>query len=100
MPGDRIKVEHQPHASDRCGAKTRTGEPCKNRPVTGRKRCRMHGGAARSGAPTGNQNALKHGYYSMESRNNRRLARIIAKQRREEIEQLFRLAEHYWKDPA
>jgi len=27
-----------------CGAKTRTGEPCKVAPVTGRERCRMHGG--------------------------------------------------------
>jgi len=29
--------------------------------VQGKKRCRMHGGAAGSGAPIGNQNALKHG---------------------------------------
>lgn len=27
-----------------CGAKTRSGEPCKNAPVTGSRRCRMHGG--------------------------------------------------------
>lgn len=27
-----------------CGAKTRDGDPCKNRPVTGSNRCRMHGG--------------------------------------------------------
>jgi len=27
-----------------CGAKTRTGLPCKARRVVGKKRCRMHGG--------------------------------------------------------
>jgi hypothetical protein len=28
-----------------CGARTRSGTPCKSAPVTGRRRCRMHGGA-------------------------------------------------------
>lgn len=27
-----------------CGAKTRTGAPCKRQPVPGKKRCRNHGG--------------------------------------------------------
>ena len=43
-----------------CGAKTRDGSPCKSRPVTGRKRCRMHGGTS-PGAPKGNRNAWRHG---------------------------------------
>jgi uncharacterized protein YjcR len=47
-----------------CGAKTRSGAPCKSRPVRGKKRCRMHGGAPGSGAPKGNQNALKHGHFT------------------------------------
>lgn len=29
-----------------CGAKTSDGDPCKNPPMLGGKRCRMHGGAA------------------------------------------------------
>ena len=33
----------------RCGAKTRSGKPCTNPPVTGRTRCRMHGGASLAG---------------------------------------------------
>ena len=37
----------------RCGAKTWSGAPCKSVPVTGRRRCRMHGGADGSGAPKG-----------------------------------------------
>lgn len=28
----------------KCGAKTRQGTPCKNKPVPGMKRCRLHGG--------------------------------------------------------
>lgn len=51
-------------ASPRCGAETRAGGTCKSPAVTGKKRCRMHGGARGSGAPLGNQNALKHGDYS------------------------------------
>jgi hypothetical protein len=47
-----------------CGAKTRSGAPCKSRRVTGKKRCRMHGGAPGSGAPKGNQNAFKHGRFT------------------------------------
>lgn len=49
-----------------CGAKTRKGKACRNAPVYGKKRCRMHGGAKGSGAPKGNQNALKHGRYTAE----------------------------------
>lgn len=49
-----------------CGAKTRSGKPCLTPPVKGRNRCRMHGGT-NNGAPKGNKNAFKHGYYSRES---------------------------------
>jgi uncharacterized protein YjcR len=50
------------HLSPRCGAKTRTGTPCRS-PAMPNGRCRMHGGKS-SGAPKGNSNALKHGHYS------------------------------------
>jgi hypothetical protein len=33
----------------RCGARTRAGHPCRQAAVTGRARCRMHGGARGSG---------------------------------------------------
>jgi uncharacterized protein YjcR len=52
--------------SPRCGAKTRRGTPCMSPAVSGKRRCRMHGGATGSGAPRGNQNALKHGFYRRE----------------------------------
>jgi uncharacterized protein YjcR len=54
--------------SPRCGAKTRSGGECRAPAVAGRTRCRMHGGAHGSGAPKGNQNALKHGLYTREAK--------------------------------
>ena len=51
-------------SSPRCGARTRAGARCRSPAVNGKKRCRMHGGAYGSGAPKGNQNALRHGTYS------------------------------------
>ena len=62
----------------RCGARTRTGKPCRSPAVRGKRRCRMHGGAAASGAPIGNKNARRHGYYSTEAIAERRgLAALI-----------------------
>ncbi|WP_315899693.1 HGGxSTG domain-containing protein [Qipengyuania gaetbuli] len=53
--------------SSRCGAKTRSGGKCQAPAVSGKPRCRMHGGAKGSGAPKGNRNALKHGLYTREA---------------------------------
>lgn len=50
----------------RCGARTRAGGACRSPAVSGRARCRMHGGAQGSGAPSGNQNALKTGLHTAE----------------------------------
>jgi hypothetical protein len=51
-------------ASPRCGAETRCGGACRAPAVRGKKRCRMHGGAEGSGAPTANRNARKHGMFT------------------------------------
>ena len=51
----------------RCGAKTRSGAPCRTAAVTGKTRCRMHGGAEGSGAPRGNRNAVTHGYFTRDA---------------------------------
>ena len=51
-------------ASPRGGAKTRCGSACRSPAVSGRKRCRMHGGAKGSGAPRANRNARKHGLFT------------------------------------
>lgn len=50
-------------SDDRCGAECRDGSPCRNYPVSGSKRCRMHGGHSPGGEP-GNQNAVTHGLYA------------------------------------
>jgi hypothetical protein len=53
--------------ASQCGARTRSGAPCKSAPVTGRRRCRMHGGADGSGDPKGARNGnYKHGRYTKE----------------------------------
>ena len=67
MAGMHKRNTTQMRESLRCGAKTRKGTPCRAPAVTGKKRCRMHGGAKGSGAPIGNKNALKHGMYTRES---------------------------------
>ncbi len=53
--------------SRRCTATCADGSPCRAWAVRGTDppRCAAHGGASRPvGAPPGNQNALKHGYYA------------------------------------
>lgn len=55
-----------------CGAKTRSGEPCKRHAVPGSKRCKLHGGGA-SKANKGNKHAVTPGsiysrYYTEEEK--------------------------------
>ena len=64
-------------ASERCGARTRVGGACRSPAVSGRRRCRMHGGAEGSGAPRGNGNALKAGLYTAERLAMRRRVGLI-----------------------
>ena len=47
----------------RCCAYTRVGTLCQSPAISGKARCRMHGGKG-SGAPKGNRNALRHGAYT------------------------------------
>jgi len=63
------------HGSPRCGARTRSGAPCRAPAVAGKARCRKHGGGAGSGGQAGNRNAWKDGLYSAEER--ARLRRIM-----------------------
>jgi hypothetical protein len=60
----------------RCGARTRAGHPCRQAAVSGRARCRMHGGAKGSGGPRGDRNGnFKHGLWTRESVATRRSMR-------------------------
>lgn len=63
----------------RCGAKTRNGSACLSPAIRYKKRCRMHGGKG-SGAPEGSQNALKHGYFTAQSKAQRKKTKSLIKQ--------------------
>ena len=87
--------DKQPHASNiiypfmnapSCRAKTRKGTPCKA-PAMANGRCRMHGGKS-PGAPKGNKNAVKHGFYAAEAIAERRYVRILLKRSKELITEL------------
>jgi uncharacterized protein YjcR len=75
-------------SSPRCGAKTRSGKPCNAPAVLGKRRCRMHGGAPGSGAPRGNQNALKHGVYTRKALEERRAVQDLLHQSRMLLERM------------
>lgn len=66
--------------SPRCGAITRSGVACQAPALRGKVRCRMHGGAKRSGAPRGNQNARKHGLFTKDGIAERQQIRALLKE--------------------
>ena len=72
VTADAVRLRVAP----RCGARTRAGTACRSPAVHGRSRCRMHGGGGgklcRSGAPRGNRNAWKDGYWAAAARLRRR----------------------------
>ena len=74
--------------SARCGAKTRAGTPCQAPAVAGKASCRMHGGAKGSGAPLGNDNALKHGKYTREKLEIRRELAQLMRDARETLREI------------
>jgi glucans biosynthesis protein len=77
----------------RCGATTRTGQPCRQAPVRGRGRCRMHGGAKGSGGPSGARNGnFKHGLWTSEGTRNRREARAKIR----EVQRILRKLRRGW----
>jgi hypothetical protein len=77
--------------SQRCGAKTRSGKPCMSPAVGGKKRCRMHGGAERSGAPLGNKNALKHGRFTRVAIEQRRKQQDVVRESRAQLRSFKKL---------
>lgn len=74
------------HQSPRCGAKMRSGQPCRS-PAMANGRCRMHGGAS-PGAPKGNRNALKHGLYTAEAIAERQEMAVLLRAMRETVEEV------------
>jgi len=75
-------------ASPRCGARTRAGDPCRSPAARGKQRCRMHGGAAGSGAPSGNRNARRHGLFTAEAMTERRQIQALLVEARKLLEEM------------
>jgi len=88
MTGNHPRNTRPMLLSQRCGAKTRSGRPCRSPAVDGKKRCRMHGGAPGSGAPKQNKNALKHGMFTKEAIEARRQVRALIEQSRKFMDEI------------
>jgi len=88
MAGNHKRNTDPMLSSPRCGAKTRSGQSCRSPAVHGKKRCRMHGGAKGSGAPPGNQNALKHGFYTKQAIEERKTLRQLIRDAESLIEEI------------
>jgi len=85
---DQIRNPGPMLASLRCGAKTRSAGACRSPAVHGKKRCRMHAGAAGSGAPRANQNARKHGLFTGDAIAERRQIQALLGEARKLLEQM------------
>ena len=111
--GEIIKTMNEPHANrgkkvillkngnrqgnpmnaPRCGAKTRSGAPCKA-PAMANGRCRMHGGKSTGprtseGLERSRKANLKHGFYSAEVLEERKFMRQLLRSSRETLEQVM-----------
>jgi hypothetical protein len=66
IKGNPMQRPYPMHLSPRCGAKTRSGSPCRS-PAMPNSRCRMHGGSS-PGAPNGPANGnYRHGRFTCEA---------------------------------
>ena len=73
----------------RCCARTRKGLECRSPAVSGKRRCRMHGGARGSGAPSGERNGnYMHGLRTKEMQEFRAEARTVLALSREVLKAL------------
>ena len=101
--GGKQKISEQPHGKwtlkngnkpldlrtlPRCNAKAKsTGQRCGNAAMKGKRVCYIHGGKS-PGAQRGNQNALKHGFYSAEAIAERHFVRMLLKRSKDLIAKL------------
>ena len=80
------------HLARRCLARTRRGTPCQGPAVRGRTRCRMHGGAKGSGAPSGPANGnYRTGYWTKEAIAERRFVRELLREARATLKKVDEL---------
>jgi glucans biosynthesis protein len=59
--------------------------PCQSPAVTGRTRCRLHGGADGIGGQPGNRNAFRHGRYTAEAIAKRRMVAALIRACRDQL---------------
>jgi hypothetical protein len=85
---DHVRNTGPMRQSPRCGARTRSGTSCQAPAVAGKRRCRMHGGAAGAGAPRGNRNALKHGLSTREVIEQRKAVNALLRRSRKILEEI------------
>jgi glucans biosynthesis protein len=72
----------------RCLARTRRGTPCQAK-ATSKGRCRLHGGALGSGAPSGSRNGnYRHGRFTQAAIAERRLIRQLLRDSRDLLNSL------------
>jgi hypothetical protein len=90
----RSAEPHTLHNARRCGAKTRSGRPCRSPAVHGRSRCRMHGCAPGAGGPEGERNGnYRHGFYTKEMQARLRAMRALTR----EVKELTRKPRGGWR---
>jgi hypothetical protein len=71
----------------RCGAKTRSGRPCRSAAMRN-GRCRMHGGAS-PGAPRGERHGMfRHGLRTLEAIEQRRATALLIREYRRILREL------------
>ena len=81
----------------RCGAKTRSGAPCKNPAIAGKQRCRLHGGRS-TGAKTPEGRAklralhLKHGRSTTAAKEQAKRRAAVGRAVRAELKEIEREA--------
>ena len=61
---ERRAILSDPDPDRQCTAHRHDGQPCGNPAERGKGVCWIHGGAPGVGAPAGNRNGLRHGFYS------------------------------------
>lgn len=88
MSSDHTRNTDAMQESARCGARSRSGDACRAPAMRGKTRCRMHGGARRSGAPSGNRNARKHGLFTQDGIAERRAIRALLGETRKLLQKL------------
>lgn len=65
------------HCAPRCGAKTRSGNPCKSPAIHGKARCRMHGGKSK-GRPSTPSSLFRKAYLAEKRKWRQKLKEIKA----------------------